>query len=250
MCYPGFTVHCGREGRNKKGKPQSKERIVKNANNIVGSIALPMLLALHLELATDISWSGIGSCASWELSPWLDHTIVQSDCLAETTHCIITFTLWPVAGQCSPSQPSIPPPRLHSSCSAGRHVDSPDRRIWHLYSPRSPAIINRIMSRSTVRYLILSNGQKSPPTYANAVFAAPVGRDTADVPRSSELEKSEWARQVLDVFPVKYLNLKCVQMTYLNVSVMLYFGILLYNHPKGNVHWPWGQDSKFTLKPK
>lgn len=60
------------------------------------------------------------------------------------------------------------------------------------------------MSRSTVHYLILSNGKKSPPTYANAVFAAPVGRDTADVPRNLELEKSEWARQVLDVFPVKY----------------------------------------------
>lgn len=60
------------------------------------------------------------------------------------------------------------------------------------------------MSRSTVRYLILSNGKKSPPTYANAVFAAPVGRDTADVPRSPELEKSEGARQVVDVFPVKY----------------------------------------------
>lgn len=151
--------------------------------------------------------------------------------------------------------PRIPPPRLHSSCSAGRHVDSPDRRIWHLYSPRSPAIINRIMSRSTVRYLILSNGQKSPPTYANAVFAAPVGRDTADMPRSSELEKSEWARQALDVFPVKCLNLlrghlKSIQMTYLNVSVMLDFGILLHNHPKENFHWPRGQDSKSTLKPQ
>lgn len=60
------------------------------------------------------------------------------------------------------------------------------------------------MSRSTVRYLILSNGKKSPPTYANAVFAAPVGRDTADKPRSSELERSEWARHAVDVFPVRY----------------------------------------------
>lgn len=60
------------------------------------------------------------------------------------------------------------------------------------------------MSRSTVRYLILSNGKKSPPTYVNAVFAAPVGRDATDKPRSSELEKSEWARPVVDVFPVKY----------------------------------------------
>lgn len=46
------------------------------------------------------------------------------------------------------------------------------------------------MSRSTVRYLILSHGEKkkgdgvgsggeekSPPTYANAAFAAPFGRD-------------------------------------------------------------------------
>lgn len=60
------------------------------------------------------------------------------------------------------------------------------------------------MSRSTVRYLILSNGEKSPPTYANAVFAAPVGKDTADMPRGSELEKSEWARQVVDVVPGGY----------------------------------------------
>lgn len=60
------------------------------------------------------------------------------------------------------------------------------------------------MSRSTVRYLILSNGKKkSPPTYANAVFAAPIGRDTA-MPRSTELEKSEWVRQAVDVFPVRY----------------------------------------------
>lgn len=63
------------------------------------------------------------------------------------------------------------------------------------------------MSRSTVRYLILSNGKKSPPTYANAVFAAPVGRDTACVPRSSELEKSEWVRKVADVFPVNIREL-------------------------------------------
>lgn len=63
------------------------------------------------------------------------------------------------------------------------------------------------MSRSTVCYLILSNGEKkkkkAPPTYANAVFAAPIGRDTA-VPRSTELEKSEWVKQVVDVFPVRY----------------------------------------------
>lgn len=45
------------------------------------------------------------------------------------------------------------------------------------------------MSRLSVRYLILSNGKKSPPTYANAVFAAPVGGDTAGMPRRSELEK-------------------------------------------------------------
>lgn len=38
-------------------------------------------------------------------------------------------------------------------------------------APQSQAIINRIMSRSAVRYLILSNGKKSPPMYANAVFA-------------------------------------------------------------------------------
>lgn len=162
-------------------------------------------MLLHLELGTNcLSWSSMVSCASWELSPWLYRTIVQSDCLAQTTYCIITFTLWLVAGQSSPMPGlHIPPPRLLSSCSAGRHVDSPDRRIWHSYRPRSQAIINRIMSRSTVRYLILSNGKKkkSPPTYANAVFAAPIGRDTA-VPRSTELEKSEWVRQAVDVFPV------------------------------------------------
>lgn len=54
------------------------------------------------------------------------------------------------------------------------------------------------MSRSTVCYLILSNGQTFPPTYANAVFAVPAGRRSADVPRSVELEKSEWARSVVD----------------------------------------------------
>lgn len=101
----------------------------------------------------------------------------------------------------------IPPPRLLPSCSVGRPLDSSDKRIWHLYSPESPAIINKIMSRSTVRYLILSNGKKSPPTYANAVFAAPVGRDTTCVPRSSELEKSEWVQKVADVFPVNIREL-------------------------------------------
>lgn len=63
------------------------------------------------------------------------------------------------------------------------------------------------MSWSTVRYLILSNGKKSPPTYANTVFAAPVGRHTASMPRSSELEKSEWVRKVADVFPVNIREL-------------------------------------------
>lgn len=123
----------------------------------------------------------------------LDCIVVQSDCLAKTTHCIITSTLWPVAGQSSPGRRGTV--HLHAFCLhalVGRHVDRPDRRIWHLYSPGSRAMINKIMSRSTVHNLILSNGKKSPPTYANAVFAAPVGRDAADTPRSSELEKSEW----------------------------------------------------------
>lgn len=80
----------------------------------------------------------------------------------------------------------IPPPRLLPLSFVGKHAEI---RTWHLHSPRSLAIINKIMSRLSVRYLILSNGKKSPPTYANAVFAAPVGRDTAGMPRRSELEK-------------------------------------------------------------
>lgn len=63
---------------------------------------------------------------------------------------------------------------------------------------------------------------KNPlPRYANTVFAAPVGTDGKDVPRSSELEKSEWARPALDVFPVKYWYFRCTKTTYLKVFPFL-----------------------------
>lgn len=158
-------------------------------------------MLLQLELGTNcLSWSSMVSCASWELSPWLYRTIVQSDCLAQTTYCIITFTLWLVAGQSSPMPGlHIPPPRLLSSCSAGRHVDSPDRRIWHSYRPRSQAIINRIMSRSTVRYLILSNGKKKNPLPRMLMlFSQPLLGGTQQCQEVQSLRKvSGWGRRLM-----------------------------------------------------
>lgn len=127
----------------------------------------------------------------------------------------------------------IPPPRLLSSCSAGRHVDSPDRMIWHLYSPRSQAIINRIMSRSSVRYLILSNAKKSPPTYANAVFAAPVGRDTAW--RAKKFRA--WEKWVGEASGWCFLSKILAERAHQMHTDSL---ILLYIYPKGIFphHWP------------
>lgn len=99
MCCPGFAVppRARTRGKNKRKSKEDGRKVKEDG----GSAALPLLL--HLELAADCtSWSSLVSGASWELSPRLDRTIVQSDCLAETTHCIITFTLWPVAGRPSP----------------------------------------------------------------------------------------------------------------------------------------------------
>lgn len=97
-----------------------------------------------------------------KLPSWLlPHQPVQSDCLAQNEPtrdyiCIMSRCRSVLA------QPRLltPPPRLLSSYSAVRHADSPHGRTWHLPSPRPRTIINTILSRSTVRYLILSHGEK------------------------------------------------------------------------------------------
>lgn len=171
----------------KRKKKSHKQRKV----NWRRSIAL--LMSQCPDMGTSLSWFTVLYCQ------WLYYTTAQSDFLAQW---IIAFTLRLVEGQSSSSCGWIVHLQAFTLHALWADMQISQIKGYDIF-PANSSHYKKELCHGQLCYLILSNGKNSPPTYANAVFAVPTGRDTV-LPRSTELEKSERSRRVVDVFPGRY----------------------------------------------